>query len=276
MSWLAQPRWGDRLHGIDRPPYSSPVTAQGALVTNRSSLAYACVGFLAAAHVLFVLPVSAALSERGQSQAPPPVGQPATETPRPPNRTVPNVTSPANVFTLPETPTDAELSNAHVFSEPLIPMPRGTTAAENRSLARALRLYAEARRSEQVAPLLQFVSQFPQTAWKASLLANLGTVYRSTGLIARLQRVGAGLDRVEKETEPRPRGRRLAIGEWFELSHKLGRPAKVVERLQEVEGRNIAGRAGQKIALARGVCGSRACITTCSRPCRSRRKHPRV
>src|SRR5207249_8895441 len=99
------------------------------------------------------------------------------------NRTVPQVTPPPTVDTLPDTPSDAELSNAHAFPEPLIPMPRGTTPAENHALALALRTYAAGRRSEMVAPLLQFLSQFPQTAWRASLLANIGSVYRSTGYL---------------------------------------------------------------------------------------------
>ena len=166
---------------------------------------------------------------------------------------MPGVTASPTVFTLPETPTNAELSNAHVFPEPLIPMPRGTTPAENRAFARALRQYAESQRSEQVAPLLQFVSQFPQTAWKASLLANLGTVYRSTGYLSRAFNAWElAWSEANGETEPRARAvADFAIGEWFELSHKLGRPTKVVERLQEVAGRNVAGRAGQKIALAK-------------------------
>ena len=54
-------------------------------------------------------------------------GRPAAE-PRPPNRTVPAVQ-------LPPSPTDAELTRARMFPEPLVPMPRGTTGAENHARA---------------------------------------------------------------------------------------------------------------------------------------------
>src|SRR5437660_12697637 len=90
-----------------------------------------------------------------------------------PNRTIPEVTSPATTFTLSATPTDAELSSAHAFPEPLVPMSRPTTDAENGALAAALTEYAGVGQSELVAPLTRFLSIFPRSAWRASLLANL-------------------------------------------------------------------------------------------------------
>ena len=63
-------------------------------------------------------------------------------------------------------------------------MPRGTTAAENRALAAAIQEYASVAQSETVAPLLRFLSAFPRSAWRPSLLANVGTVYRSNGFYA--------------------------------------------------------------------------------------------
>ena len=55
----------------------------------------------------------------------------------------------------------------------------------NRALARAIAEYARTGRSEMVAPLLAFLAQYPQTAWRPSLLANLGTVYRATGYLGK-------------------------------------------------------------------------------------------
>ena len=232
---------------------------KGHVLTTRSTTTRVLARILVASQLLAGLPVMAASQQPAQerpSQAPAQTESPKDqrEESRPaPNRTVPKVTPPPSVFTLSESPSDAELSNAHVFPEPLIPMPRGTTAAENRALARALRQYADGRRSEMVAPLLQFIAQYPRTAWKASLLANLGTVYRSAGYLSRAFNAWElAWSESKEETEPRARAvADFAIGEWFELSHKLGRPTKVVERLQEVEGRNLTGRAGQKMALAR-------------------------
>jgi hypothetical protein len=176
----------------------------------------------------------------------------AVQTPIVANRHVPVVSPPPTVETLTDTPTDAELSAAHIFAEPLIPMPRGTTPAENRALAQALRLYASGNRPEMVAPVLQFLSRYPQSAWKASLLANLGFVYRRTGYLSRAFNAwDMAWTEAKDETDPRARAvADFAIGEWFELSHKLGRPTAVVDRLKEVDGRHLSGRAGQQMALA--------------------------
>ena len=73
---------------------------------------------------------------------------------------------------------------AHL-AEPLVPTPRGTTAAKNRALARAIAEYARIGQSEMVAPLLAFLAQYPQSVWRPSLLANLGTVYRATGYLGK-------------------------------------------------------------------------------------------
>ena len=147
----------------------------------RGSLLRPLALLLAASQLVLAVPIAASAATTVVTQ------DTATATAQPvvANRTVPVVTPPATVYTLSDTPTDAELSAAHIFSEPLIPMPRGTTPAENRALAQALRLYADGHRSEMVAPILQFLSRYPQSAWKASLLANLGTVYRSTGYLSR-------------------------------------------------------------------------------------------
>src|SRR4051812_34612532 len=178
---------------------------------------------LAAAQLIVAVPLSAAAA------TPTTGGTVQTSATAPPvvvaNRTVPAVTPPPTVYTLPDTPTDAELSAAHIFAEPLLPMSRGTSAAENRALARALRVYANTQRSEMVAPLLQFLSIYPQSAWRASLLANLGTIYRRTGYLSRAFSAW-DLAWLESRDEVEPRARAVAdfaLGEWFELSHTLGR-----------------------------------------------------
>src|SRR5882672_10581209 len=203
---------------------------------------------LVASQLVVGIPIAA-------SASPSPAAQDAAKVVQAPivaNRHVPVVLPPPTVQTLTDTPTDAELSAAHIFSEPLIPMPRGTTPAENRALAQALRLYANGNRAEMVAPLLQFLARYPQSAWKATLLANLGFVYRRTGYLSRAFNAWEmSWNEAKDETDPRARAvADFAIGEWFELSHKLGRPTNVVERVQEVEGRHLSGRAGQQMALA--------------------------
>ena len=57
------------------------------------------------------------------------------------NKTVPNVTPPPALPRLPAFPTDAELSRARVFGEPLVPVGGTTTPEQNAALARALEAY---------------------------------------------------------------------------------------------------------------------------------------
>ena len=163
---------------------------KGGLVTNRSKTTRLIAKGLLAAQLMAGLPVFAAPQTVGEQPPLSSVDAPSSEATadkpqRPPNRTVPAVTPPSTVSTLADTPTNADLSAAHLFSEPLIPMPGPTSRAENRALAIALRAYAAGHRSEMVAPLLQFLSQYPRSAWRPSLLANIGTTYRTTGYLSR-------------------------------------------------------------------------------------------
>ena len=174
-------------------------------------------------------------------------------TPRPPNRTVPAVDPPSTVLSLPASPTDAELTRARIFAEPLVPMPRGPTAAEKRALARAIAEYARIGQSEMVAPLLAFLAQYPQSAWRPSLLANLGTVYRATGYLGKaLSAWDQAWSEAKIETDVRAKAvADFALGEWLDLSGKIGRADVMAARFEEIGGRTVTGRAAQKLGMTR-------------------------
>ena len=54
------------------------------------------------------------------------------------------------------------------------------------------------------------------------------------------------------ETDPRAKAvADYAVGEWFALSHMLGRATQIVERVAEIGDRPVSGRAAQQLALAR-------------------------
>jgi hypothetical protein len=97
-----------------------------------------------------------------------------------PNRALPKIDN-ASGLHLSDNPSDAELSALHVFREPLIPIGGSTSAPENRALADAITAYAGKGDPEQTDDLTNFFNQFPGSSWEASLLANLGAVWRSTG-----------------------------------------------------------------------------------------------
>ncbi len=205
---------------------------------HRSSLARIVARMLVASSALSGLPALAPpLPDRlGQDRAParvePPVEKPADEKPRPPNRTVPHVDPPTTVLSLSASPTDAELTRARIFAEPLVPMPRGTTAVENSALARAITEYARVAQSDKVAPLLAFLEQYPQSAWRPSLLANLGSVYRAHGYLGKALNAW-DLAWVDAKGESELRAKAVAdfaLGEWLDLSGKVGRADAMVAR----------------------------------------------
>ena len=173
--------------------------------------------------------------------------------PRPPNRTVPPVELPPSLSSLPISPTDAELTRARIFPEPLVPMQRPTTREENAALAQAIKTYADAQQGEMVAPLVAFLTRYPDSAWRPSLLANLGTVYRAHGYLSRaLNAWERAWDQAKSETEPRPRAvADFALGEFLDLSSKVGHADAIAARLEEIGGRAVSGRATQKIGMAR-------------------------
>src|SRR5262249_43316896 len=92
-----------------------------------------------------------------------------------------------------------------------------------------------------------------ESAWRASVFANLGVIYRAHGFL------GAALNAWDRawveagaETEPPAQAvAGFALGGWVELSHQIGRATQIAERLDQIAGRPLSGRAAQKIALAR-------------------------
>src|ERR1700678_2961760 len=82
-------------------------------------------------------------------------------------------------------PTDAEISNARVFDEPLLPIEGESTPAENRALADALTSYANRTNLDDFSALTGFLSRFSQSSWSASLLLHLGTEYYNFGYYSR-------------------------------------------------------------------------------------------
>jgi hypothetical protein len=77
-------------------------------------------------------------------------------------------------------PSDEKITQSGVFGA-LVPLGGKTNAIENQALAAALSKYEEAANAHDVAPIVGFVERYPNSAWNASLLLNLGITYRNTG-----------------------------------------------------------------------------------------------
>ena len=83
------------------------------------------------------------------------------------NKTVPTVTPPPLALELSDSPTDAELFRARIFTEPLVPVGGATTPEENAALARALEEYVAGGASDRTAPLEAFLRGSHVGPWRS-------------------------------------------------------------------------------------------------------------
>jgi len=168
------------------------------------------------------------------------------------NRKIPKVTPAPLRPAFSAAATEAEITRARVFEEPLLPV--GPTAPnENAVLARALLAYLDGGGSDALAPVQEFLLRFPDSPWKPALLTNLGIVYRRTGHFSRALSVWEQAWNATKALED-PRARPIgdrAIGELMRLNAQLGRYQELERLSAEIEGRDIRGSATEQVAGAR-------------------------
>jgi RHS repeat-associated protein len=169
------------------------------------------------------------------------------------NRTVPKVEPiPAFPVFTPD-PKDDEFFRARVFEEPLVPMGNSTSVEENRALAAALLSYLRAGASEDLSPIVAFLVTHPESAWRVSLLTNMGIAYRHTGRFTKALSVWERAWTLGKdETLPVPHAiADRAVAEWARLSARLGRYEVLEPVFKEIETRDMVGSAAEKIRQAK-------------------------
>jgi hypothetical protein len=101
------------------------------------------------------------------------------------NRTLPAGQAVPSPLIFSSRPTDAEVARVQVFEEPLVPIGRATTPAENQALVAGILAYVRAGGREDVAPLENFLATNPETPWQGAPLTGLGIVYRRTGYFSK-------------------------------------------------------------------------------------------
>ena len=184
-----------------------------------------------------------------QPQEPAPVLTPQNVTV---NRTTPQVRPPPVQPVFSEPPTDLEVFRAQVFADPLVPT-GATTPEENKALALSLLAFLNRASNDDVAAVEQFLAQYPQSAWRASLLTDLGIVYRKTGYFSKaLAAWEEAWQLFAAVTEPRAKAMAdRAIGELAELNSRLGRYNRLESLFREIQGRDLGGFAAQKVTGAK-------------------------
>ena len=150
-------------------------------------------------------------------------------------------------------PTDGELGAARIFREPLIPLGGVASASENRALAETLEDFATRNDPEATDRFTSFLNQFPGSPWRASLLANLGAIWRATGHWSRaLDAWEEAWPLLANATDPRQRSLAdYVLGELAQLNARLGRANRLDTLFAEIGNRDVRGAATEKVATAR-------------------------
>lgn len=216
---------------------------------------------LVPAQVLLAVPTSAAPpSEVLSAASSNPTAEAADETTSAPtpaqvdvNRTRPQVQRPPLYPVFSRVASDEEIFRARVFGEPLNPVGGSGTAPENQALSAAIMTYLKTGDPELTEPLEAFLRSYPQSVWRASLLANLGMVYERTGHFGRAERALEEAWGVAKEASDRV-GRVVAdqaLGELLDLRMQFGHVDGLEAVLEEVGEREVLGGAMERVRDAR-------------------------
>ncbi len=152
-----------------------------------------------------------------------------------------------------EVPTDAELFAAHFLEEPLVPMSTTKSEAEDKALLDALHLFRTRSEPDDFSALEAFLSSYPQSRWKVSLLSNLGSLYRQSGYFSRALKAFEEAWQIGKgETESRRAATvNRTLGEWMDLQARIGRYEWLDPMSKTITNRRIIGSASEKITGAK-------------------------
>ena len=225
------------------------------LLQSRVSRAMTVV--LVGGQVLTAIPVAAA-------PAPPataPVIAPSSPPPAPPqvtvNRTVPNVTAPPAEPQFSAVPTVQEIFRARVFAEPLVPVGGEPTAGENLVLAQALLEFHRSGGTAWESTFGPFLLEHPASPWRASLLANLGTVQLHAHAYSRALAswneawtlASSATDTYGKSVAD------MSMAGWLLLNANLGQARVVQSTIEQIKGRAFTGHAAAARNQARELAG---------------------
>jgi RHS repeat-associated protein len=170
------------------------------------------------------------------------------------NRTVPRVEPPSGAIRFSTPPTREEILQARVFAEPFVPVGE-PGAADTQALAVAITTYRAA--PGDVVPFEQFLRAHPTSAWRASVLANLGSAYWAGAAYSRALNAWDAAWQAAKDVET-PEGRvvaGLAMASALQMLATLGNTDALELRIEAARGLTFASSAGARIRLAGQMLG---------------------
>ena len=169
------------------------------------------------------------------------------------NHTVPEVEPPKPALEFSKNPTPQEFFQAHLFEEPLVPIGGEAKPAENAALAAALLGYSKRTSPDDYSCLTGFLEKYPNSAWRAALLTNLGLQYYQTAHFSLALEAWSQAWLMAKDAKDL-KGTAIAdraAGELAYMLARLGRMEELTALFQSVEGRVFRGPATEKISGAR-------------------------
>ena len=172
------------------------------------------------------------------------------------NRTIPKSEPlpPFPVFSA--VPTDAQITQARVFDEPLTAIGKRrdafTWVMENKALAGAITSYLKTGDPGNVTPFTEFLDRYPESAWRTSVLLNIGSVYRHTGYFQKAMDAWETAWKAgQAETKPEAVDVVNRVGaELAQLNARLGRVERLESLLAELKGRSPRGTTAEMMAGA--------------------------
>jgi RHS repeat-associated protein len=168
------------------------------------------------------------------------------------NKHGPRVTTYAGVQ-ISAMPTDSDITYSHAFREPLVPVGGKTSSSENQSLGAAIKTYLQRKDDENVSALTDFLDQYSNSAWRASLDLNLAEVFFRTGNFSKaLDAWQDAWDRTQNLNDTTGQQiANLAVGKLAEMKARIGRTDELDALYKQIKGRSMSGVAAQLLVQAR-------------------------
>jgi RHS repeat-associated protein len=158
--------------------------------------------------------------------------------------------TPKNSF--PDQASDADVSAARVFQQPLIPMQSPATTGENQALVKALSAYSGQKDKQNVDVLKQFMTAYPKSRWTPSLKLNVAERrYESGYMTEALVDYQSIWDETKDQTGQKQKAiADEAFSKMMLLDTRLGKTKELSDALAEVKKRPFYGSNDQRIKQA--------------------------
>jgi RHS repeat-associated protein len=164
---------------------------------------------------------------------------------------LPTFSKPSGEIAFSVDPTDSEISTARCFDAPLEPSSSERIHGENAALALALLKFH--KEPANLDPINGFLTEFPKSRWRASLILNIALIYRHEARwtkILPLLEESWSLSKDETTGGIRATADR-AFGELTQMHARLGHFERLQALFEEAKGRDVRGAGTEPVREAK-------------------------